>query len=76
MRKIRFFGVVAGLMMALTQPAGGAVFVPVEPIMPLSQVRPGMKGYGKTVFQGGKIVTFPVEILLSLIHISEPTRPY
>lgn len=72
MRKIRFFGVVAGLMMALTQPAGGAVFVPVEPIMPLSQVRPGMKGYGKTVFQGGKIVTFPVEILSV---ISKKDRP-
>lgn len=31
--------------------------------MPLSEIRPGMKGYGKTVFQGGKIERFTFEVL-------------
>jgi len=34
-----------------------------EPILPLSQVKVGMKGVGKTVFQGEKIEEFNVEIL-------------
>ncbi len=32
-------------------------------ILPLSEVKPGMKAVGKTVFQGGKIEDFDVEIL-------------
>ncbi|MCQ2380925.1 MAG: hypothetical protein MJ032_01085 [Acidaminococcaceae bacterium] len=32
-------------------------------LMPLSDLKPGMKGYGKTVIQGDKIETFDVEIL-------------
>jgi len=31
--------------------------------MPIDEVRPGMKGYGKTVFQGTKIEQFDVELL-------------
>ncbi len=72
MRKARFFAALAAVVVALAQPAAGAAFVPAEPIMPLSQVRPGMKGYGKTVFQGRKIATFPVEILNV---ISKKDRP-
>jgi len=33
------------------------------PIMPLSQVKPGMKGLGKTVFVGDKVENFEVEII-------------
>ena len=43
--------------------ACAAPFRPSEPIIPLSQIRPGMKGYGKTVFHGREIKTFPVEVL-------------
>lgn len=32
-------------------------------VFPLSQVRPGMKGYGKSVFRGTHIETFEVEVL-------------
>ena len=32
-------------------------------LMPVSEVRAGMKGYGKTVFQGGKIERFDFEVL-------------
>ncbi|HTL97637.1 MAG TPA: SpoIVB peptidase S55 domain-containing protein [Holophagaceae bacterium] len=34
-----------------------------QSLMPLSEVRAGMKGYGKTVFQGGKIERFEFEVL-------------
>ncbi|MBN1996355.1 hypothetical protein JW935_02300 [candidate division KSB1 bacterium] len=34
-----------------------------RPILPLSQVRPGMAGIGKTVFYGDKIEEFNVEVL-------------
>src|SRR5665648_176487 len=70
--------------------------------MPVSEISPGMKGTGKTVFHGTQIENFQVDIIdivggesginhfilahlsgdkieesggiLSLIHISEPTR--
>lgn len=33
------------------------------PIMRVGEIHPGMKGYGKTVFQGGKIERFEFEVL-------------
>ena len=38
-------------------------FVPTDPIMPISQVRPGMKGECRTVVRGTEVVRFPVEVL-------------
>lgn len=43
--------------------AWSAPFRPGEPILPLKQVKIGMKGYGKSVFQGNRIQAFPVEVL-------------
>ncbi|MDD5065926.1 MAG: SpoIVB peptidase S55 domain-containing protein [bacterium] len=40
-------------------------------IMPLKDIRPGMKGYGLSVFKGVKIERFDVEI----ITVSRKTRP-
>jgi len=44
-----------------------ALFLPLAAqapaTMPLSEVRSGMKGYGKTVFQGGKIERFEFEVV-------------
>src|SRR5262245_5883108 len=39
-------------------------------ILPLAQVKPGMKGIGKTVFIGNKIEEFNVEILGVLENIA------
>ena len=39
------------------------------PIMPFDEVQPGMKGTGRTVFEGTKIETFEVEILGKLPNI-------
>jgi hypothetical protein len=40
-----------------------------QPIMPLDQVRKGMKGYGLTVFEGNKVEKFDVEIVGVLRNI-------
>jgi len=42
------------------------------PIMPVSEVRDGMRGYGLTVFSGTKIDTFRVEVLAVLRHDGGP----
>ena len=38
-------------------------FVPTDPIMPLTSVKPGMKGFARTVIRGREIVSIPVEVL-------------
>lgn len=40
-----------------------SIYAQAESFMSVSEVRPGMTGYAKTVAQGTDIVTFPVEIL-------------
>ncbi|MGA3066476.1 MAG: hypothetical protein ABSF29_06470 [Tepidisphaeraceae bacterium] len=50
----------AGLRADTTQPA--TLFDPARH-MHVSEVRPGMKGYGLTVFQGTKIEKFDVEVI-------------
>lgn len=42
--------------------------------MPLDQVRPGMKGYGMTVFRGSKPERFEVEILGTLDGMPNPKQ--
>ena len=44
------------------------------PILPLSEVRPGLKGVGRTVFEGDKIDEFQVEILGVLKNAIAPQR--
>ena len=52
--------------------AGSAVAEPIR-LYPLDQVRPGQKGYGKTVFQGNRVERFEVEIL-GVLEKFEPRR--
>jgi hypothetical protein len=42
---------------------GSGLFAQEPAIMRVPDIRPGMKGYGKTVFQGGKIERFEFEVL-------------
>ena len=42
---------------------------PADEILPLDQVRPGMKGVGRTVFEGSRIEEFTVEIIGVLENI-------
>src|SRR6266478_5832966 len=43
-------------------------------LMPLDQVRPGMKGYGMSVFQGSKPERFEVEVLGMLEGVPNPRQ--
>jgi hypothetical protein len=43
-------------------------------LMPLDQVRPGMKGYGMSVFQGSKPERFEVEVLGTLEGMPNPKQ--
>lgn len=38
-------------------------FVPMDPIMRISQVKPGMRGECRTVIRGTEIVSFPAEVV-------------
>jgi hypothetical protein len=38
-------------------------FVPIDPIMPLKSVKPGMTGECRTVIRGREVIPFPVEVL-------------
>src|SRR5208282_3319175 len=44
------------------------------PIFPLSDVRPGLKGTGRTIFEGDRIDEFQVEILGVLKNALAPQR--
>lgn len=58
--------VVAVMLLAvvLTPPATGAPSKPaLPPIMPLREIKPGMRGIGRTVIQGQKIEEFDIEII-------------
>jgi hypothetical protein len=52
------------MALALAAPAQAAV-----PVMPFDEVRPGMRGTGRTVFEGTRIETFDVEILGKLPNV-------
>jgi SpoIVB peptidase S55 len=47
---------------------------PNPALMPLDQVRPGMKGYGMSVFQGSKPERFEVEVLGTLEGVPNPRQ--
>ena len=58
--KTRWF--LAGLLAALLVPFAARGQESVQ-TFPLSQVRPGLKGVGRTIFEGNKVEEFQVEIL-------------
>jgi len=45
------------------------------PIMPLSDVRPGMEGYWRTVVQGQEIVQFPLKVIDVIHTFIGPKQP-
>jgi len=57
----RLVGVLAVAFVLALAPALAAAAEP--PILPLSEVRPGMEGEGRTVFEGATIETFKVRVL-------------
>src|SRR5262249_6853468 len=63
-----FAAVIAALVVTL--PFHAAVRQPETPCWQVDDVRPGMKGYGCSVFKGAKIERFDVEILGILKSVS------
>lgn len=74
----RFTAIAAALTLAFALCAGACAaekpqkFVPTEPVMPLSQIKPGMTGYAKTVFSGTKITPFEISVIGVLPRKTSP----
>lgn len=51
------------IFLALNAPAESAKFVPSDPIMPVSSLKPGMSGHMLTVLKGVEISRVPVKIV-------------
>jgi hypothetical protein len=49
-------------------------FVPTDPIMPLSQVKPGMRGECRTVVKGDAVVSFEAEVVDIIDAGSSPEK--
>ena len=62
------------LAVLLSCAAWAAPFRPTEPVMPLSQIKAGMKGYGKTVFSGSTVKQFPIEVLGVVSKKDRPSK--
>lgn len=62
-------------LQAQNKPAATLIKIPDQPvdIMPVDDIRIGMKGYGLTVFAGTKIEPFPVEVV-TVIKAAQPGR--
>src|SRR5437763_10897824 len=58
------------LLLTASLMLGGAAAFASDAVMPLSQVRKGMKGYGVTVFEGNKLERFDVEIVGVMTNIA------
>ena len=61
MQRFHRLSIALACLAALAAPLRAAPLPPE--FMPASEIRPGMTGYGLTVFQGFKVERFPVEIL-------------
>ncbi len=76
MKKITAAIAAFALLLALCAGAPAAEkpmkFVPTEPVMKLSQIKPGMKGYAKTVFSGTKITPFEISVVGILPRKTSP----
>ena len=74
----RFTAIAAALVIAFALCSGAFAaehpqkFVPTEPVMPLSQIKPGMTGYAKTVFSGTKITPFEISVIGVLPRKTSP----
>ena len=61
------------LMILLTAPAYGA-FIPADPVIPVSELKPGMNGYMLTVIRGTEPSRIPVRIVSAVPQ--KPGRQY
>src|SRR5918993_1975531 len=67
--KIRFF-----LLTAALAALGWAQLPATTSLMPIEEVRPGMIGIGRTIFEGAELQDFKVHILGVLKNVQAPQR--
>ena len=64
--KLRIAAVLAALL--------GASLPAATPLMPVEEIRPGMVGVGRTVFEGAELKEFKVQIIGVLRNVQGPRR--
>ncbi len=74
MKLKRCLAALAALALWAAPVCAAEAFRPGEPVMPLSQVKAGMKGCGRTVFQGNKVQNFPIEVLGVISRKERPSK--
>jgi len=52
----------------------GSPLVPMAPVLPINEVRPGMKGEVHTVVKGTEVVSFPAEVLSVVPQSDHPKQ--
>jgi hypothetical protein len=72
--KLRIAAVLAALL-ATSLPAGNAIRLrAATALMPVEEIRPGMVGVGRTVFEGTELKEFKVQIIGVLRNVQGPRR--
>ncbi len=74
-RSLRRFGPIRVLLLTCALTTVGWALLPAQTVlMPLEEVKPGMVGVGRTVFQGTELQDFKVHILGVLRNVQGPKR--
>ncbi|MCF0247783.1 MAG: hypothetical protein HUJ86_04160, partial [Synergistes sp.] len=63
MKKLLSALIAAALLILTPTVSSAEKFIPSEPTMPLSKIKPGMTGYAKTVLAGTEIIKFKVSVI-------------
>ena len=72
--KLRIAAVLAVLLSAALPTATPITLGAATPLMPIEEIRPGMVGVGRTVFEGTELRDFKVHILGVLRNVQGPRR--
>ena len=72
--KLRIAAIPAILLAPLMAVLAGITLPAATPTMPIEEIRPGMTGVGRTVFEGTELKDFSVQILGVLRNVQGPRR--
>jgi hypothetical protein len=72
--KLRIASLLA-VLLGTSLPAGNSIYLrAATPLMPIEEIRPGMVGVGRTVFEGTELKDFKVQIIGVLRNVQGPKR--
>jgi hypothetical protein len=72
--KLRIAAIPAILLAPILAALAGITVPAATPTMPIEEIRPGMSGVGRTVFEGTELKDFKVQILGVLRNVQGPRR--